>query len=757
MRYLPSLLAAVLVCGAAPARADFFSQSPGPLAEAHRELDSSDQCGKCHTDGKALSNEKCLACHDPIRRRIAEGRGLHAGERAAGKQCFLCHTDHKGRGRDILGFATVGGRERFDHAITGWPLSDKHARVACAKCHTGRSFLKAPAACEGCHKSPHGDLRPPLKKCERCHDAASWSPLARMDFDHDKPADARFATDVKHAAVPCLKCHEKWVFRPHGGFAAPDCTPCHDNVHGDSLFGKKKCALCHTSKAAWTAVRFDHARQTRFPLEGVHAQKTCATCHTPQSRAKPDKQCTACHKDVHRGRFGSIGDCGSCHGAATWTGDLRFDHRARTRFSLTGKHGEVDCRRCHRGDTPTEWERFDATEIGCMGCHQHQNVHKKQFKDAECLRCHKAAGVNRFKKAAVEQFHGADTRFPLTEGHAKVACEKCHKNDVYQGTPTVCGPACHADDLHKGALGEKCLRCHEGGHWAATRFDHDLSGWPLLGHHQEASCDGCHADRKFKPTPRRCAVCHKQDDAHQGTLGDRCEGCHSPTGRSVFDHNDPKAVGRFRLEGQHLMVRCKACHPTTMFQRAPKKCEGCHGEPKAHLGQLGTACAGCHDASSWRTIRTGHDTAAFKFGGAHDRLRCESCHPGGKPLRGTSEVCVACHRNDDIHHGSLGPRCLDCHTQESFGAPRFFHERVGCDLRGLHRTLPCNDCHTGGHFAAVAPSCVSCHRGDAIRAATSNPKAGGPAHAGYRDCELCHNVNFFVPAPRPAGSGSVCR
>jgi hypothetical protein len=749
---------ALAVTLSSAAHADFFSQSPGPLADAHKAFEGADQCTKCHTDGRNLSNDKCLACHAPIKKRISEGKGFHASARVAGKPCYLCHTDHKGRGKDIFGFASLGGIAAFEHDATGFSLRQKHFGVPCAKCHSqpGRtSYLKAPTNCEGCHKSPHGELRPSLKRCERCHDAASWkSPSRGIDFDHDKSADARFAIDGKHQGVPCLKCHPSWSFRSAGSFGVPDCAPCHDNPHGESLFGRKRCALCHSAKSAWATVRFDHARQTHFPLDGAHAGKPCATCHAPNERKKPERTCETCHADAHKGRFARAGDCGSCHSSSLWKADFRFDHAARTKFPLTGTHADVDCRACHRGRGPADWEKFDAKTVGCMGCHQHANVHKKQFRDDECLRCHAGAGQKKFKKEAVAQFHGPASRFPLSEGHKNVACEKCHKNDVYEGSPTVCGPACHADALHKGALGNECGKCHEGGHWAATRFDHDQTDYPLVGHHQDAPCEGCHEARRFKPTPRKCAACHQSDDRHQGTLGQRCENCHSPTGKSLFDHNDPKFPNRFRIVGKHQGLRCQACHPTTVFPKVPTNCEGCHKEPDVHRGQLGTRCGDCHDAGDWKSIHTGHDAGSWKFGGAHDRVPCAKCHEGGRVRRGTGEFCVACHQNDDIHHNSLGPRCGECHTQQSFAGARFFHNRVGCDLRGVHRTLPCNSCHLGGHFQAVSPYCVSCHRTDAAKGASV---AGAPmGHAGFMQCSICHNVNFFNPS-RPSGSESVCR
>src|SRR4051812_9583930 len=94
------LLGALLLPAAAGAQ-----HSPGPLSSGHEAIDGDGQCQSCHTDGKALSNDKCLGCHthDPIRKRIAEGKGLHASEKVTGRACYLCHTEHKGRAKDILG------------------------------------------------------------------------------------------------------------------------------------------------------------------------------------------------------------------------------------------------------------------------------------------------------------------------------------------------------------------------------------------------------------------------------------------------------------------------------------------------------------------------------------------------------------------------------------------------------------------------------------------------------------------------------
>jgi hypothetical protein len=801
-----SLIALFFLIGGT-ARADFFSTDPGRLIQGHAQIDNKDKCTECHVNGRMVSAEKCLVCHKAISERQREKRGLHASTKALGRPCELCHTDHKGRKADILGWPAFGGRDHFDHAaLTGFALDGKHAQVACLKCHTqkngsgGPTYLKTQQACASCHQNPHGDLREPLRRCERCHDARSWNMLEKAQFDHDR--DARYPLEAKHERVTCVQCHAKRAggepprakkeVPVEGGaykkltFRWPtwsvDCQPCHDNVHGQSLFGLKACKLCHSAKVEFTKISFDHNKRTHFPLEGAHKDErkaTCVSCHKKDERKAPDKKCETCHPDVHKDRFDKImgGQCQACHTAVNFTTDIRFDHAGRSRFALTGAHAAADCRACHRGKGPTEWEHFEqlitraptgrGTVVACMGCHQHENVHKKQYPNERCLECHKMAGVRTTSTRAITEFHGPTTRFPLTEGHKGVACERCHPGNVFEKTPLQCGPKCHPDELHKGTLGNECLDCHTGGRWEARLFDHDTkTNWPLVGNHKDVLCEACHPRRDFaanRDKGRTCYNCHKKDDAHDGALGPRCERCHSPTGKVFFEHNDPK-VSDWPLEGQHVQVACAACHKSIHFRPTSRDCGGCHPEPPIHKGQLGTLCGVCHDVKDWKNIRTGHEVPSPRFGGAHDKIACVQCHPGGRLLAGTAELCITCHRNDDIHHNALGPRCGECHTQRTFAAAHFEHNRVGCELIGVHRLLPCVDCHKGGNFVALAPECPACHRAEQIRAQSISMTPAGMqqgviSHAGLNTCSNCHNANSFIPAQGAAASGreSVCR
>ncbi|HKE17147.1 MAG TPA: hypothetical protein VKB80_19875 [Kofleriaceae bacterium] len=758
---LASLASAAALLGSARGAAaqDFATQSPGALSRSHAGLEGQDRCNACHDGGRELSREKCLGCHTAQAARIRLGRGLHASPVVGKRTCWTCHFEHRGRDHDAMGWPALGGRDRFDHAVTSWPLRGVHAVTACDRCHRRRDraglrvYLGEKATCESCHAAaaPHGFPRGQPVACARCHSETAWKPAAMASFDHDR--DTAFVLEGSHEDVACAKCHPRSLFKL--GDRAGDCARCHRSPHDGHLFGRKKCELCHSPAfRSLRTFRFDHARETRFPLDGKHRQAACAACHPKDVVRVPRRECEGCHaRDSRHGeRFAEFGRppaCKTCHPGATRWKPAAFDHQKQTAFALTGKHARVACRACHRGSRPDVFERFDAKTVGCRGCHSHENVHDRKFSDAECLSCHRASGVMRANQDARERFHGPRSRFPLALAHARVACDGCHQQDRWKGLSRECGPACHADTLHRGTLGADCARCHTGGTWDATGFSHDRdSSFPLRGMHRQVRCQDCHPHQQFVPRPTRCGGCHRDDDVHRGALGPDCGQCHRETGALVFDHNRQAA---FKLEDRHVDVACASCHPTLAFVPRPTACAGCHPEPAVHRGRYGTACAGCHSTRGWKGIRALHDVGNFSLGGSHDRVPCERCHRGGRKLGGQGNQCIVCHREDDIHANSLGPRCGDCHTQWSFAPARFDHVSVGCDLQGLHRTTPCFDCHKAGNFGALTSQCYGCHRDQVV---------GDGIHvgAGFFSCGDCHNINYWQrPNTAPAMTSSVCR
>lgn len=768
-----------LGAGVARAQTDFFTSSPKPLSRSHEALDNPDHCNDCHNNSRDVFNDRCLGCHDhaDLKSRIAAGKGFHASAAVRGKQCSTCHGEHEGRGFDLMGWRSVpGGEKGFDHDQSGWKLEGKHAATDCVDCHKTRNrqglrtYLGQDRLCGACHKSdqPHGFDRREMLACERCHNQSVWNPpRSSLDFDHDKKADAAMPLAGAHADVSCAKCHPKALFNLKGG--RPDfCGNCHQSPHDGQLFGAKDCDLCHSpSYGSLDQFKFDHGRKTKFELGSAHNKMKCEDCHTKAlGEKKPTQACETCHADDdrHDRRFAAVaGDpakCAACHASTTWKkGAMLFAHDKKTDFPLTGRHDEVSCRKCHRGRTPADFERFDARTVGCMGCHQHKNAHEGERKDSECLNCHKPGKVEVSEKAAAT-YHGPRSRFPLVKAHKEVKCAQCHPFDArtkttrYRDTPTECGERCHEDKLHKGSLGDTCSRCHKPGLWEAVEFDHaDDTKWPLEGLHRDVpQCEDCHPTRAYTGTAKTCSAdgCHAKDDAHKGRLGKSCDRCHKVTGDNVFNHN---TMAAFRLDGGHLDVRCVDCHTSVTFKPRPKTCFGCHGEPEIHRGQYGTGCEQCHATRTWKDIKPLHDVGDFSLAGQHDNLACARCHKDSRPMAGTGNVCLNCHRQDDIHQNSLSPRCGECHTQWSFAPARFDHTTVGCNLTGLHRTMACNDCHVAGNYGAITAECIGCHRDEAVRK--------GGAHAGYAGCATCHNPNsWIVPGPGPGsayGRESVCR
>ena len=262
------------------------------LTGAHAKV----ACATCHA-GERYKNlpRACADCH-----RIND---VHAGR--FGSKCETCHVAKEWKAIN------------FDHGkSTKFPLRGGHAKVKCAGCHTGDLYQdKLAQTCVSCHKAkdPHkGSLGP---RCETCHNEASWR--RQVAFDHDLTA---FPLIGLHAAVPCEGCHRTQNFKE----AARACEACHKDQHHEGRLGPK-CASCHTPNG-WSLWRFDHARQTHFPLAGRHAGLECSACHTAKNQAKVSQasDCYSCHNgdDAHHGSFGR--SCETCHSATSFRFIKRF-------------------------------------------------------------------------------------------------------------------------------------------------------------------------------------------------------------------------------------------------------------------------------------------------------------------------------------------------------------------------------------------------------------------------------------------------
>lgn len=297
-------------------------------------------CASCHTTtGKitrlTMSFARCADCH-------ADQHGGQLASRPDKGSCEACHTD---AGWTPSTFSLAA------HAKLRLPLDGRHARIKCDACHgvtrRGLPALPKPAAaygpakvvlqvpetqCQQCHVDPHdgrfvkGGAEPLKNGCSTCHDARAFRPSI---VDADVHATFSFALDGAHRATPCVACHEEMrnhaaastligaprgvAHLPYDDQRATACRSCHeaDNPHGDQ-FSKRKdggaCAACHDVASFTPASRFDHDRDTAFPLSGAHAKVPCAACH----KSKSDAQGKA--RVVYRPLSTA---CASCHGGTT--------------------------------------------------------------------------------------------------------------------------------------------------------------------------------------------------------------------------------------------------------------------------------------------------------------------------------------------------------------------------------------------------------------------------------------------------------
>lgn len=566
-------LALALLVGA-PAGAQVLS--PGPLATPHADIDSDDDCMKCHTRGEGVPDRLCRDCHTLIDQRIAQRRGYH-GRAIGGRTCADCHKDHRGRGAALIRWP--GGRpERFSHVLTGYRLDGAHAEVGCRDCHTRAritepeareidgTWLGLPDTCGECHHSddPH-DGEFAGRACTECHGQVRWSELDR--FDHDR---ARFPLVGQHAEVACGDCHTQ----PRYTGTATECVDCHQSPHpAEARFGAD-CASCHTARG-WQRVIYPRADHRFFPLEGGHALDDCGACHGEKGNAAPSPACGRCHEDVHDDRFGAR--CQSCHDIVDWRNVRRdgFDH-SRTAFPLKGLHVAVTCDDCHpRGKLkPIAHDR-------CLDCHA--DPHEGEV-GADCEGCHVEQG---FRPATWPI--AKHTTFALGGAHRATACDDCHRiEDAWRFRKGVV--ECHEchEDRHGGQFGERaCTTCHVDTHWRpASAFDH-AAVWALEGQHAEAACGHCHAGGRYAETPRACDDCH--GGPHLGQFAATsprldCADCHTPAGwTGTYDH-----TRTWPLDGAHADAECGACHKevavadgrmTVRWRLGFTDCARCHSSP----------------------------------------------------------------------------------------------------------------------------------------------------------------------------------
>jgi Cytochrome c3 len=567
----------------------------------------------------------------------------------------------------------------------------------------------------------------------------------------------------KHKLVECGACHVNGIV----GGTPEACEACHWSRRQDDpnrLQLGAHCGDCHTPQN-WARIlpgSFDHAEKTGFRLEGKHRTLACTECHTARNFSSATAECATCHMNDFRSakmpdhlaaNFPT--NCELCHVNETQWQGARFDHSS---FALTGPHKAIACESCHQGG------RFAGTPTDCIGCHRadfesaKSPNHLKAGFSTECTQCH-GASPSTWQGAKFDH----DRVFPLRGDHRAIACDACHRNGVFTGTPSNCVD-CHRTDYEQtrspshvqAGFPTDCVACHGSAatSWTTAGFDH-ASVFPLKGTHKTLDCAACHKNGQFTATPSDCVDCHRSEYDHTSKpnhvsagFSTNCVGCHGDNASSwlgaSFDHDRV-----FPLQGRHKTADCTQCHVNGRFAGTPGNCVDCHRadydrttNPNHARAGFGTDCMACHGSTATTWAGAGFDHGAFfQLNGRHKTTDCTQCHVNGR-FAGTPSNCIDCHRKDydrtaSPNHARAGfsTDCTGCHgTQANTWAGASFDHNRFFQLNGRHKTVDCAVCHPGGRYAGTPSNCIDCHRTDYDRTTSPNH-----AQAGFAtDCTSCH-------------------
>jgi hypothetical protein len=288
----------------------------------------------------------------------------------------------------------------------------------------------------------------------------------------------------------------------------------------------------------------------------------------------------------------------------------------------------------------------------------------------------------------------------------------------------------HAQSPHGSDLKLDCSVCHNPTNWdvdfSKAEFEHETTGFTLMGQHQVVDCKSCHTNLVFTQAEPECSTCHK--DIHQETVGLECSKCHTSKSWIVEDINGLHQLERFPLVGNHLLADCSQCHTRytdLYFEPLNIDCYSCHQQnynstssPNHSEARFSTDCMLCHSINSdvWAGASIIHDF--FPLVGGHAIQDCFACHEQGGNFTGLTQDCYSCHQQDyqnvqDPNHIEAGfpTDCEQCHTINEWSPANFDHHQTAFPLTGKHITTDCSDCHTDG-FAGTPTDCYDCHQQD---------------------------------------------
>jgi predicted CXXCH cytochrome family protein len=473
-----------------------------------------------------------------------------------------------------------------------------------------------------------------------------------------------------HDGIDCMRCHDDYQ-----GITDDQCLDCHEDVLSmvwhDKAGGGQDCTDCHyehVGKDYITDLTQVPAHPERdIELSDTHLFVQCNECHWSNV---PEPECSACHQrfigSTHLVGFSE--DCDLCHVQLSW--DVEYDHEDEVAECVDCHDDTQDhrypgyleynstCDACHEVDVwviPVfDHERIDTESQSCQLCHPQSLDLTYGARSDDCSNCH---------------LNTSWTPQRMDHQALEPPCQRCHEADL---------PAEHLETERIAPL--DCDACHEAGVSWARRVDHSNQSQPCIQCHGDASelhdriyaddCQWCHvADHRYILKP------HPSQDAD-------CTDCHA------VEHEGGSV--EYSVDARHATA-CGSCHvaggdfnsPMVNHSLLGQDCYSCHQPTHDPIGGWEISCGVCHDTEYWLPVRIDHDPMG------EDCLSCHvTVHPNGKER--FSEDCTLCHNtedwavrtwdhslvnesaidcvncHDDIHLGTLGLVCEDCHVQDTW-------------------------------------------------------------------------------------------
>lgn len=485
-------------------------------------------------------------------------------------------------------------------------------------------------------QNPHGES---FKiDCAACHSPEGWE-IAKSAWENGNlvnpyvPEEEAFSHDQtdfpltgQHGDVDCLSCHESLAFTE----ASTDCISCHTDLHQMTV--GSDCARCHSTENWLVDDVLDLHVQNGFPLLGNHAIVNCQDCHTSETFVRFDRignDCINCHLDEymattspdHQAAGYSL-DCMECHDPASpeWLWSEGFANHSF--FPLEKGHDTRDCAACHINEV------YTGTPTDCFACHQSDFEvavnpnHQILGFSTDCAACHT---IDPGWMPAEYSQHDSEY-FPIYSGSHKGEwdeCTDCHTNpsDFSVFSCTVCHGQSETNGEHNGVSGyvyesTMCLVCHPTGNEDGA-FNHDNTGFPLTGAHDNVDCASCHADG-FAGTPTECSACHLTD--FQQTTSPDHETAGFPTDCALCHNSEPGwAADNFTQHDNEYFPIYSGKHEGEW-----NECSECHTTAGSFTA---FSCIDCHEHNNANELADDHDDVQdYQF----NSQACYECHPTGE-------------------------------------------------------------------------------------------------------------------------------